>query len=292
MPTKRQLEIFLAAAEATSFRAAAEVLGISQASVSKQIDALESAVGELVFERRRGSRAELSATGIALQRDARQMLRLQHRWDGARTPAEPTDQQIVYTRSFLLETTIKPRLDDLVSRGLPRLTRFVVVDDSDEMFWRIRKDKDRSSIGLLRAVRLPASAAIRIVTIRRDACSLYVSPALAARLAAGDLKHTDLTVLLPLQGTQPSDSLRQQLLDAGFAERQFRYAGQFNELLINAAVASQGAVVLMDEHARDIVARGALVGIFPLSHLNLIIVGHSESRPERFQSLVDAFAAI
>lgn len=290
MPTKRQFEVFLAAAEARSFRRAAESLDISQASVSKQIDALERAVGGLVFERRRGSHAELSSLGVALQRDARQMLRLQRRWSGDGAPAQLEIQQTVYIRSFLLETAVKPRLEDIHSRGLPRLTRFVVVDDSDEMYWRVRKDK--SAIGLLRTMSLPASAAIRSVTIRRDACSLYASPALAEKIATRDLQRPDLAILLPLQGTQPSDSLRQQLLEAGYSERQFRHAGQFNELLIGAAVAGAGAVALMDSHAREFVARGVLVGIGPLSHLDLIVIGSSDSRPDRFQSLADAFAAI
>jgi DNA-binding transcriptional LysR family regulator len=290
MPTARQLEVFLAAAQARSFRRAAELLNISQASVSKQIDALERAVGGQVFERRRGSRAELSLLGTSLQRDAEQMLRLQRRWAGGGAPADRQEQQTVYVRSYLLETAIKPRLEELRSRGLPRRTLFVVVDDVDEMCWRIRKD--RASIGLLRVRNLPTNASIRSASIRSDACSLYVAPVLAGRIVAGTLLRSDLTILLPLQGAQTSESLREPLLQAGFGEQQFRCEGQFLEPLINAAVAGKGGVVLMEVHAREFVATRALVKLIPLYNLELIVVGNTDGPPDRFRSLVNVFSVV
>ena len=59
----RRLEVFVAAVEAGSFQAAAERLGISQASVSKQIRALEEQMGKPLFARKRGSTANLTSNG-------------------------------------------------------------------------------------------------------------------------------------------------------------------------------------------------------------------------------------
>jgi len=59
----RRLEVFVAAVEAGSFQAAAERLGISQASVSKQIRALEEQMGKQLFARKRGSTSNLTSDG-------------------------------------------------------------------------------------------------------------------------------------------------------------------------------------------------------------------------------------
>jgi DNA-binding transcriptional LysR family regulator len=61
--TLRRLEVFVAAVEAGSFQAAAERLGISQASISKQIIALEEQMGKQLFTRKRGSTSNLTSDG-------------------------------------------------------------------------------------------------------------------------------------------------------------------------------------------------------------------------------------
>jgi len=59
----RRLEVFVTAVEAGSFQAAAERLGISQASVSKQIRALEEQMGKQLFTRKRGSTGNPTSDG-------------------------------------------------------------------------------------------------------------------------------------------------------------------------------------------------------------------------------------
>jgi len=71
--TLRQLEYFVAVAEAQSFRRAAERLGISQPTLTSQIASLESAIGARLFERSRGGTL-LGALGRELVRDARRVL--------------------------------------------------------------------------------------------------------------------------------------------------------------------------------------------------------------------------
>lgn len=64
--TMRQFETLMAVAECGGFAAAAQVLNISQAAVSKQISSLERNVGFAVFKRMRGSRPALTPRGKTL----------------------------------------------------------------------------------------------------------------------------------------------------------------------------------------------------------------------------------
>src|SRR5690554_6113468 len=63
--TLRQLEVFSSLCATRSFRRTAEALGISQASVSNQMKALEAQLGVALFARRPGQRPALTAEGMA-----------------------------------------------------------------------------------------------------------------------------------------------------------------------------------------------------------------------------------
>ncbi len=69
--TLRQLEIFESLCATRSFRRSAEVLGISQASVSNQMKALEEQLGQQLFARRPGQRPTLTSGGMAFLDDLR-----------------------------------------------------------------------------------------------------------------------------------------------------------------------------------------------------------------------------
>ncbi len=72
--TFRQLEVFVQVVEAGSFRACAEQLSISQASVGEHIRALEEHLDCILFERRRGSAAVLTHMGEQVFRRAQAIL--------------------------------------------------------------------------------------------------------------------------------------------------------------------------------------------------------------------------
>jgi len=74
--TIRQLEVFKAIYDSGSFAAAAERLDISQASISKQIMALESQLGITLFQRNRGRKAELTEEAQHLPAKVSQLLEL------------------------------------------------------------------------------------------------------------------------------------------------------------------------------------------------------------------------
>jgi LysR family hydrogen peroxide-inducible transcriptional activator len=76
-PTLRQLEYFVAVAEASSFRRAAERLRVSQPTLTNQILALEQALGLALFERSRAGTMPTAATRELLP-SARRVLEESH----------------------------------------------------------------------------------------------------------------------------------------------------------------------------------------------------------------------
>lgn len=70
--TLRQLEVFESLANTRSFRRTAELLGISQASVSSQLKVLEDQLGIELFDRKPGRRPILLPEGLAFLDDLRE----------------------------------------------------------------------------------------------------------------------------------------------------------------------------------------------------------------------------
>ena len=69
--TLRQLEVFASLCATRSFRRSAESLGISQASVSNQVKALETQLGVALFTRQPGQRPTVTPEGMAFLDDLR-----------------------------------------------------------------------------------------------------------------------------------------------------------------------------------------------------------------------------
>jgi DNA-binding transcriptional LysR family regulator len=69
--TFRQLQVFASLCATRSFRRSAENLGISQASVSNQMNSLEDQLGIALFSRGRGQPTRLTAEGMAFLDDLR-----------------------------------------------------------------------------------------------------------------------------------------------------------------------------------------------------------------------------
>ena len=72
--TIRRLEVFIAVVDADGFSAAADVLGISQPSVSVHINGLEKAVGTRLFVRKGRSALQLTDAGRRLCDYARETI--------------------------------------------------------------------------------------------------------------------------------------------------------------------------------------------------------------------------
>lgn len=113
--TLRQLEVFSSLCATRSFRRTAEALGISQASVSNQMKALEAQLGVALFARRPGQRPALTAEGMVFFDDlqafqAAAETLASHR----RKRAEEVEQQVRYRVLIgqgLLDGYIRSKLD-------------------------------------------------------------------------------------------------------------------------------------------------------------------------------------
>jgi DNA-binding transcriptional LysR family regulator len=113
--TLRQLEVFASLCATRSFRRSAESLGISQASVSNQMKALEEQLGFSLFARRPGQRPSVTGEGLAFLDDLRAFqaageVLSSHR----RKRGDELRQQVRYrvlVGQGLLDHYIRPRLD-------------------------------------------------------------------------------------------------------------------------------------------------------------------------------------
>ncbi len=113
--TLRQLEVFASLCATRSFRRSAESLGISQASVSNQIKALEHQLGVALFARRPGQRPTVTSEGMAFLEDLRafqaagKALAAHRRKEAGE--AEGPAQFRVLVGQGMLDSYIRPKLD-------------------------------------------------------------------------------------------------------------------------------------------------------------------------------------
>ena len=70
----KQLEAFAAAAEFSSFTQAAEVMGLTQSTVSSHVRLLETTLGVRLIQRSARQRVTLTKEGEAVYREARDIL--------------------------------------------------------------------------------------------------------------------------------------------------------------------------------------------------------------------------
>jgi DNA-binding transcriptional LysR family regulator len=113
--TLRQLEVFASLCATRSFRRSAEGLGISQASVSNQMKALEAQIGVSLFARRPGQRPSLTPEGAAFLDDLRTFQAAGEALAAHRRQAGDGLEQRVRYRVLvgqgLLDHYIRPKLD-------------------------------------------------------------------------------------------------------------------------------------------------------------------------------------
>ena len=112
--TLRQLEVFASLCATRSFRRSAETLGISQASVSNQMKALEAQLGVTLFARRPGQRPTLTPEGMAFLDDLRAFQSAGEALAAHRRGALAEDQPVRYrvlVGQGLLDGFIRSKLD-------------------------------------------------------------------------------------------------------------------------------------------------------------------------------------
>jgi LysR family glycine cleavage system transcriptional activator len=261
LPSLDFLKGFEAAGRLLSFTRAAEELFLTQSALSRQVQALEEALGAPLFERSHRALA-LTATGSAFHRAVTDILRaLASAADAARTRARDPGLTLSTTVSFASLWVI-PRLSSFRARH-PEVEVYVAADDR-------LVDLGRGDVDI--AVRYLAEASVPAGAVRLfgERMLPVASPALAHRQGQRLARPADLAqhVLLHLddpEGRMPWLDWRAWL--AANALPSLRPAGSLRfslyDQVIQAAVGGQGVALgripLIAEHLRD----GRLVAPFP-----------------------------
>jgi DNA-binding transcriptional LysR family regulator len=257
MTTTRQLELFIAVADAGSMRKAADLLGISQPSISKQIRALERSVGGTLIQRIRGERATLTPLGLELLGDARSSIEMHRRFVQRKGGDVPLR---MYLRSYLLEF-VKKRFDKLEAAGLPRDTTFIISDDPLSVM--STSGSPQISFAICGLVSLPAGKDYISHVLVERACSVYASPQLAAALADGSSRIEDVANLYPSKVFKLTPWLRAMMRHAGLASRKEVFGLQFMEMIAEQVANGEGLSVFMDFHVQSMVDQGRIVALAP-----------------------------
>lgn len=116
--TLRQLVIFEALAETRSFRRSAELLGISQASVSSQVKTLEQQLGVALLLRRAGKRPDLTHEGESFLVDLRLFRSAAARLAGHRRREQKMVDTVRYRILLgqgLADYYVRPKLDKFLA---------------------------------------------------------------------------------------------------------------------------------------------------------------------------------
>src|SRR5438552_13879884 len=250
-----------AAGRRLSFTLAAEELFLTQSALSRQIKALEDALGVALFERRHRSLA-LTVKGAAFHRAVTEVLEgLASAAESARSAARAPGVTVSTTVSFA-SLWIIPRLERFRARH-PEIEVYVSADD------RVL-DLRRSDVDI--AVRyLPDAAAPEgAARLFGERMLPVVSPRVLARGAPqlrnpADLAHHVLLHLDDPEGRTPWLDWRSWLASNG--QPGLKAAGSYRfrlyDQVIQAAVAGQGVALgripMLAEHLRD----GRLAAPFP-----------------------------
>lgn len=269
MPTPRQLETFLAVIDFGSIRAAADFLGVSQPTVSKQMVALERKLGVAVLDRRRGSRAEPTEAGTLLVTKAREALQAQRSIMSANRPARRRRSVTVLMRPHLFHE-LEPWIDDFRLPSGQDDIRLEIINNQGSLEHLLANEP--TGIALIRSLTSRAVPPLQSMLLSTDGCSLYATPDLIA-------KHDDLTtlpVIVPRSGPLHEWEL-DHLRAIGIRSAQTIDTPPFTGLLLRHTLDGRGAGIFLEKHLSQHLKRGELVVVKrDLARIFLILVWHPQ----------------
>ena len=250
MPTLRQFEIFLEAAQDSNFRKTADRLGISQPAISSHIRLLELELGYAVFERLRGRSPRLTAEALALIPKVRQILSASR----AIVPATNQGQTgrklslTLYTRPFLFEQELMPALSDFLSASDDLELDIKMSDKTSDITQALQAGA--CDIGLYRGLTLPAGAE-RVEYLETCTMSIYASTQLAQQFRATPGTIEDLPFVLPREDQEANSFLLHALKDVGLNPKQVVARSQFPKTLAQWVMSGRGVSPLLDRHMQE-----------------------------------------
>jgi DNA-binding transcriptional LysR family regulator len=240
--TRRQLEVFCAAAVDCNFRDTADRLGMSQPAISSHIEALERSLGRKLFIRRRGTTPVLSEEGKTLLQTARQTLELDRQMSRG-FGGDEKQHVAVGLRHHLLETVVRSAIPSFIAAYSDIDLDLRVTDEVAEMFRLVRSGQLDAAVyrGELRA-----DANLMFRTAKPSPCSIYAAPALARWIEAGRVSLDDAPFMLFPDNPRGRSWINQRLDEAGINPRNIVLRSQFPDVILQWAIEGRGIALLLD----------------------------------------------
>jgi len=276
LPPLGSLRAFDAVAAQSSFKRAAEDIGVTATAISHQIRILEEALGTAVFERS-AREVRLTAAGKILRQATRQAFTgLQAAVEEIHHAGLPPALSLTTTSNFLTHWLV-PRLADL-KRVAPEMD--LRLHTGIELV-----DLTRNTVDV--AIRYSETADERLdsTLLYQDTFVLVSGPSLALKTPE-DLKSVTLFHVENRHIPQPSPDWENWRRHFGPADLNIDSGLRFTDEThaIQAAIAGQGVAIVSNLLAQDFIAKGILSTPFP-HHLpganySLVTTPEKKDRPD------------
>jgi DNA-binding transcriptional LysR family regulator len=284
--TLRQLEVFASLCATRSFRRSAESLGISQASVSNQIKALEDQLGVILLARRAGKRPTLTADGMSFLEDLRafqaagDVLAAHRRRYAARD--EPARFRI-FAGQGLVDSFIRPKLDRFLAANPTVECEFVAQLPADRTVREIADGRYDFALFHLRADR-PLDPTLRPLALVRGGIYGHRKFAEGRSLPLRPEDVSELPFILPQAGSPQEREVLETFARHRIRPRQVIGHTQFYDV-ITAMIERGLGVASYAEAMMSPAARAEVVLLYPLQNWRLVWYRKDQGPDARRDSL-------
>jgi len=286
--TLRQLDVFAALCATCSFRQAAERLGISQASVSNQVKALEEQLGVALLLRLPGKQPTLTAEGLAFLHDLESFNAAARRLAAHRRAGVQRTERLqlrIRVGQGMMDNYIRRKLDGFL-REQPDLS--LQFDAQAPGGKPSEVEANRYDFTLLhQRVDRPIEAGFREIALLRGGIYGHRKFAAGSDLPLSPERLSELPFILPSQGSLQEQEVQIALQREGIIPRTILGHTQYFDVM--ASMLAQGlGVASFAEVILPPAMREEVVLLFPLSDWRLVWYRRSEQGSAR-RDLVERF---
>jgi len=280
-----QIRAFLVTAEEGSLSAAAKALGLTQPTLSRQVSALEAALGVTLFERV-GRKLVLTETGITLLDHVREMGAAANRFAlCASGRSQAVEGRVTITATDMVSSYVLPAILADLARSAPGIdVTIVAANDIRDL------QRGEADIALRNAAPTEPNLIARALRPARAFCCAaqpYIDT------------HGPLNTMEDLKGaTWVGYGAPEQMVAAlqtfGLELRpeQVKYTCEMGVVVWELAKQGLGVTIMADEAHLDTLGLARVAHDFPDIQIPLYLISHSELRNSRRISVVwDALVA-
>ena len=241
--TLRQLEIFIMLCETGSFVETSQKFGISQPSISNQIQALENQLGFKLFVRIRGKSPKLSLEGEIFKKDAKNFIAAgnilaQHKKVKIKTSIKPIN---IYIGIHMFEDFFKPKLHELYTK-LPDLEVSFVTEWKKELLSKAIK-KGNIDIVSFNWLEIPNELEYKV--IGKIGSGIYAHKNLATK-PIEDKEISSLPFILPSFGSNYEAGIVNYLRYENILPNNVIMRSQYHDLWREMLSSGNGALYIND----------------------------------------------